>query len=360
MPSYFTLLTPAGLAKVTNAQLTNEKIEISQIAVGDANGTPYQPVGTETALRKEVWRGGIASIEIDSQNPNWIVVEGVIPASAGGFTIREVGLFDTDGAMIAIGNYPDTYKPVIADGSTMDLALRTIIEVNNASSVTLRVDPNVIVASRKYVDDRVSGAIAGIGPSLTALDERITTHISQRATLENLGHVRAETDENGNLILPKNALEIISEINITEEVSTLDIADLMLENYNFIKISCYLHQSTSANPTSFNIALNSYVASSLSYRFDYIGNTHPITTSDSIRIESVIPRNPSAAFVEVLINHSATNYSVGAVKVTRSREAGEIDYYDGGFTRFIAEKIRTINFTSGRGFSGRIVFEGAK
>lgn len=167
MPTYFTLLTPAGLTKVANAQLTNEKVEISQVAVGDGSGTPYQPTGRETALRREVWRGGVLSVEIDSQNPNWIVVEGVIPASVGGFSIREVGLFDTSGTLIAIGNYPDTYKPVIADGSTMDLALRTIIEVNNASSVTLRVDPNVIVASRKFVTDQVEI----VNTQLSALDK---------------------------------------------------------------------------------------------------------------------------------------------------------------------------------------------
>ena len=74
MASYYTLLTPTGLAKVANAQLTNSKVEITQVAVGDANGTGYLPTGAETALKREVWRGSIASIEIDSQNPNWIVV----------------------------------------------------------------------------------------------------------------------------------------------------------------------------------------------------------------------------------------------------------------------------------------------
>lgn len=189
MANYYTLLTPAGLAKVTNAQLTNEKVEITQVAVGDANGAGYKPSGTETALKREVWRGGIASIEIGAQNPNWIVVEAIVPSSVGGFTMREVALFDTAGDMIAIGNYPDTYKPVANDGSTMDLALRTIIEVNNASNVTLKIDPNVIVASRAYVDAKVAGAIGGIGTNLTTLDERVTTHLAKRATKTEYGHV---------------------------------------------------------------------------------------------------------------------------------------------------------------------------
>ncbi|MGY3187150.1 phage tail protein [Lysinibacillus sp. TE18511] len=156
MNVFYTLLTPVGLAKVANAQLTQSKVAISHIAVGDSNGTNYPPTGNETALKKEKWRGSISGIAIDTANPNWIVVEAILPATVGGFTLREVALYDEVGDMIAIGNYPDTYKPVASDGSTMDLVMRTIIEVSNADSVTLKIDPNVIVASRKYVDDKVA------------------------------------------------------------------------------------------------------------------------------------------------------------------------------------------------------------
>lgn len=175
MTTYFTLLTPTGLAKIANAQLTQNTVAINQVAVGDSNGVNYTPTGNETALKKERWRGGVASVNIDTTNPNWIVVEAVIPSSVGGFTLREVALYDVDGDMIAIGNYPDTYKPLASDGSTMDLVLRTIIEVSNASSITLRIDPNVIVASRKYVDDKVSS----VNSSVTNLQTALTAHLGQ-------------------------------------------------------------------------------------------------------------------------------------------------------------------------------------
>lgn len=211
MANYYTLLTPAGLAKVTNAQLTSEKVQITQVAVGDANGIGYKPSGTESALKREAWRGGVTSVEVDAQNPNWIVVEAVLPSSVGGFTMREVALFDTAGDMIAIGNYPDTYKPVANDGSTMDLALRTIIEVNNASNVTLKVDPNVIVASRAYVDSKVAGAIGSTdqkvdelanavqvletdkadNTDLTQLQQVVTTHLDDLASQTESGHMSA-------------------------------------------------------------------------------------------------------------------------------------------------------------------------
>lgn len=188
MANYYTLLTPVGLAKVANAQLTQSKVAISHIAVGDSNGTNYPPTGNETALKKEKWRGSISGIAIDSANPNWIVVEAILPATVGGFTLREVALYDEVGDMIAIGNYPDTYKPVASDGSTMDLVLRTIIEVSNADSVTLKIDPNVIVASRKYVDDKF--ALAN-----TNLTEHSTDTVSDG--VHGMGSAAAQTYEEG-------------------------------------------------------------------------------------------------------------------------------------------------------------------
>ncbi|MCL1701635.1 phage tail protein [Lysinibacillus sp. Bpr_S20] len=155
MSQYYTLLTPIGLAKVANAQVTQSTVAITQIAVGDGNGSSYAPSGKETTLKNEKWRGVVTSVSVDNSNPNWVVVDAILPGNIGGFTLREVGLFDSDGDLIAIGNYPDTYKPVVGDGSIMDLTIRTIIEVNNASSVTLKIDPNVIIASRPYVDGKV-------------------------------------------------------------------------------------------------------------------------------------------------------------------------------------------------------------
>lgn len=188
MNVFYTLLTPVGLAKVANAQLTQSKVAISHIAVGDSNGTNYPPTGNETALKKEKWRGSISGIAIDSANPNWIVVEAILPATVGGFTLREVALYDEVGDMIAIGNYPDTYKPVASDGSTMDLVLRTIIEVSNADSVTLKIDPNVIVASRKYVDDKF--ALAN-----TNLTEHSADTVSDG--VHGMGSAAAQTYEEG-------------------------------------------------------------------------------------------------------------------------------------------------------------------
>ena len=149
---FYTILTNIGKAKLANAQITGQTVDLIEIAVGDGNGSYYEPTESQEELVNEVWRGNINQITNDSENPNWIVLETIIPITDGGFTIREVGVFDDDGDMIAIGKYPETYKPILDEGAGKDLYVRMILEVSNASSVTLKIDPAVVLASRAYVD----------------------------------------------------------------------------------------------------------------------------------------------------------------------------------------------------------------
>lgn len=117
--NFYTIVTRIGQAKIANSQVLGTRVNLTQIAAGDSGGNYYNPVETQTALAHEVWRGAISSISIDETNHNWIIVEAVIPATQGGFTVREVGLFDEAGDLIAIGKYPETYKPVSAEGSAI-------------------------------------------------------------------------------------------------------------------------------------------------------------------------------------------------------------------------------------------------
>ena len=153
MNEFFTILTTVGLAKIANATITETPIGITTMVVGDGNGSYYTPTVDQTSLRKEVWRGTVNAVETDVSNPKWIKIEGLIPSTVGGFTVREVGVIDGAGDLIAVGKYPATYKPTLDEGSSKDLILRMILEVSNASAVTLKVDPSVVMASKKYVDD---------------------------------------------------------------------------------------------------------------------------------------------------------------------------------------------------------------
>lgn len=154
--NFYVILTAIGKAKLTNAQVTGTKVNLSTVKAGDGNGAYYNPTEAQIDLVNEVWSGPINQIYVDETNANWMVIEAVIPEDVGDFSIRELGIFDDAGDMIAIGKYPETYKPVLAQGSGKDLYLRTIIETANAAQVTLKVDPAVVLSTRKYVDDSLS------------------------------------------------------------------------------------------------------------------------------------------------------------------------------------------------------------
>ena len=151
--AFYTILTDIGKAKLANATALGTTVSLQDIAVGDGGGVAVTPQTSDTALTNEVWRAALNNISIDSSNANWVVAEGYIPSDVGNFTIREVGLFDADGDMIAVGNYPDTYKPDLTSGSAKDLYIKVIIEVSDAGVVELKVDPSVVLATRKYVQD---------------------------------------------------------------------------------------------------------------------------------------------------------------------------------------------------------------
>ncbi|AJA42604.1 tail-collar fiber family protein (endogenous virus) [Clostridium phage phiCT453B] len=152
MEQFYTLLTDIGKAKIANATALQTKVNFTKLLVGDSGGSYYEPTETQTKLKNKVWEGGIGNISVDKDNPNWIVLESVIPSSVGGFTIRELGIEDEKGDLVVVAKYPATYKPQIADGSTKDLTIKTILEVGNTSSVTLKVDPTIVLATKKDIE----------------------------------------------------------------------------------------------------------------------------------------------------------------------------------------------------------------
>lgn len=160
MAQYGTLITNIGLAQIANAQITQSKVGLEYIALGDGNGAHYVPTQNQTALVNEVWRGPISELSIDPTNDNRIIVDGVIPVTAGGFTIREIGIFDDKNQLIAVGQYPEKYKPELSEGVSEETIIHFVIETNNADVVKLTIDPTVIIASQKYVDGKMAAHTA--------------------------------------------------------------------------------------------------------------------------------------------------------------------------------------------------------
>ncbi|MDO5940652.1 phage tail-collar fiber domain-containing protein [Burkholderia cepacia] len=157
---FFTILTTVGRNKLAAATATATPLALTQMAVGDGdNGAYYNPTEAQTTLKHEVWRGAINRLSVDPNNSSWIVAELVIPDDVGGWYVREVGLFDSTGTMIAVGKFPESYKPTLVAGSNKQLYVRMIMEVTNTAAVTLQVDPSIVLATRQYVDDKVTSEV---------------------------------------------------------------------------------------------------------------------------------------------------------------------------------------------------------
>lgn len=155
MAQFYTLLTQTGQAKMANAIALGTMIEITHLAVGDGNGALPVPDSNRETLVNEVRRAQINRLEVDPDNPSWLIAEQVLPPDVGGWTIREVGVIDADGDLIGYGNYPETYKPTLDQGSGRTQTIRMVLEVSHTAAVTLKVDPSVVLATREYVDDEI-------------------------------------------------------------------------------------------------------------------------------------------------------------------------------------------------------------
>ncbi|HFT7879994.1 TPA: phage tail protein [Enterobacter roggenkampii] len=151
---YYAILTTLGAAKLANAIALGTKLEITTMAVGDGGGVLPTPDASQTAIVGEQRRAPINMLSIDPANPGQIIAEQVIPENEGGFWIRTIGLYDKDGTLIAVANCPETYKPQLQEGSGRTQTIRMILIVSNTDAITLKIDPSVVLATRKYVDDR--------------------------------------------------------------------------------------------------------------------------------------------------------------------------------------------------------------
>lgn len=210
---FYTILTKIGKAKIANATALGNKVNFTTLKVGDGKGKYYNPTEEQEGLVNEVWQGNINSIRVDENNPNWVVIEVIIPSSVGGFMIREAGVFDDENNMLAIGKYPETYKPQAQDGSTKDLVIRMMLEVSNTSSVTLKVDPTVILATQKDIQI-INSNMVDLGKRVSKNEENITSIKSDLA----------------------DKATQISDINLKNEEQQLDI-DKMMGKLTFMSCS---------------------------------------------------------------------------------------------------------------------------
>jgi len=152
---FFAILTHQGAARLANATALGTKLNLTQMAVGDANGALPVPDPAQTALINLKRIAPLNMLSVDPNNGNQIIAEQIIPENEGGFWIREIGLYDDAGVLIAVANCPETYKPQLQEGSGRTQTIRMVLIVSSTAAVTLKIDPSVVLATRKYVDDKV-------------------------------------------------------------------------------------------------------------------------------------------------------------------------------------------------------------
>lgn len=150
---FYTILTEIGKAKIANSGVMGTKINFTKLKIGDGNGSYYNPTEKQTDLVNTKWEGNITHVGTDEKNPNWIVIEVMVPANVGGFTIREYGAFDDEGNMLAISKCAETYKPTADDGSTKELLIKMILAVSNTENITLKIDPTIIFAKKSEIEE---------------------------------------------------------------------------------------------------------------------------------------------------------------------------------------------------------------
>lgn len=219
---FFAILTNVGLAKQANADALGVPWTISQMGIGDANGTDPVPDPTQTGLINEWRRAPLNALGIDPNNPAIIVAEQVIPADVGGKWIREIALYDSDGDMVAVANCAPSFKPLLAQGSGRTQVVRLNLQVTNSSNVELKIDPAVVLATRDSVERMRLQIIEELTTRVVSVES------SRRLTRDDMGLV---------LIDARSGPREIT-LPLTSGVKTADVLVQRIDNSgNRLKIS---------------------------------------------------------------------------------------------------------------------------
>lgn len=251
MAKFYTVPTAVGEAKIANAIALGRTLTIAELAIGDGNGSLPNPDSDRTSLVNQVRRAPINTSVVDDDNPNWIVVEQVIPPDEGGWTIREIGLFDSDGDMIAYGNYPETYKPILSEGSGRTQTIRFVMQVSDTAAVTLKVDPSIVLATRKLVDDKLAQhAESRDHPDATTTQRGFVKKATRDATRQRSStasvvtpdgldgamadHENATTAHNASQIALDKSLDVFGDTDTVQAVLALLGAAAKASNHNDI------------------------------------------------------------------------------------------------------------------------------
>lgn len=183
---YYTILTKVGQAKIANAIAYGRQVQLSKFVLGDGGGTSYDPDESQTALKHEVYRANVGNVVVSDETINMLEVNMAVPADVGGWIVREMGILDADGDLIAISKTPDDPKPGAGSGAAKDVVYRLFIVVTNTDAVEIKIDPTVTVATKAEVE-AVAASVKQLDRRTTTLEGTVAEHNIQLAELSRFG-----------------------------------------------------------------------------------------------------------------------------------------------------------------------------
>ncbi|AXU54328.1 phage tail protein [Clostridioides difficile] len=242
--SYYTILTDIGKAKIANASIVGEKVDFARIQLGDGGGVEYNPTEDQTALKRVVWEGKVGNVTTDETMSNCLILESLIPANVGGFIISEIGYLDSDGNLLAISKYRAAYKPTLEnDGAVIDMKVKTIFVVSNVNNIELKIDPTIIFATLKDIQD-LDTKIGTVNTKIDTTKTELTSNIETAKT------------------------ELNEKIGDTTQLTTTDKTSLV-GALNEVKTSVDSIETT-AEKTSYNNATSNLTATNVQEAIDEV------------------------------------------------------------------------------------------
>ena len=306
---YLALLTNIGAAKLAKATALGTKVEITQLAVGDGNGVLPTPNPAQTALVHELRRAPLNMLTVDPANASQIIAEQVIPEDVGGWWIREIGLFDKDGDMVAIANCAETYKPQLQEGSGRVQVIRVILIVSSTEAVTLKIDPAVVLATRQYVDNKII-EVKSYADELMRTHEQSRNHPDATTSAKGFTQLNSSvTDDRETQSATPKAVKIAMDNANARLAKDRNLADL--PNPALARQNLQLGDSSTKNTGT---------------------TANTVAAGDDARITGAMQKSQNGAdipdvakFLQNLGIKEASTTQVGLVRLTSSRVSGAED-----------------------------------
>ncbi|MGL5596600.1 MAG: phage tail protein [Aeromonas sp.] len=238
--TYFTMLTKAGLAKAANCLALGIPFNVSAMGLGDGNGQPITPNADMTKLVHEVRRAPINDLVTDPDSPGLFIAEQFVPADVGGFTVREMALYDDHGVMIAVGNTPPTPKLDISSGASSEQQFRFCLLLVNGENAVIQIDPSAVIATRKYVDNALNAQYEDLEVKIESLRDQIIVS-SKSQLIENINsgiESSVTSDLDGESFNSAESAILLSKLYLVSSASpvTFYVSSVSVEDGNICNV----------------------------------------------------------------------------------------------------------------------------